>query len=511
MNYLLNFISVFILTLNKVTPCDYNITGDISHCLYKIPINYYPDFFLDKIVVDYSYKNKYILNNIFDNIVPDSKIIIGESKLDRYPVRGGIVIDNTKNLIIDLKGIIDFGGCTFSNNLYYNDSNCALKIRNYPGFSLNPSKSNVESMITISNYYNLTITSSNREGKFIGGGDQWYGFLNALYLGDSMKTKPIFLNGRYGNNYKFTMEYVTFHQPAYWTIYIAVDNVYIHNIAVFAHSEEYNKIYKEISDGSPITNKMLAQIKAFNTDGIDIHGSNVYIHDCHIHVGDDCIAVKDGSDWIVEDITASGMGMSIGSVGFAENIVFRNIFFTNTIRAIFVKTDSKNIIFENFYVKKALIFPVWIGPAYQGINNNCPLTWPFISTKLTSLMSYFLYTNFNIINNLCIPTINSIGSITIENITILESATTPFVIIANNNYKISVTNFNVIKTKSEGFPFSSSNKCYLLNSTTSNIDFCNTTSSFGCKTVGNRDAIQPCCEQYYPYKGGKWGYCDTFI
>jgi hypothetical protein len=506
---MLNFISTFIIATNSITNCSYNITGDISDCLYKIPINYYPDFYQDKTVIDYSFKNKEILNNIFDNIKPNSQITIGKSEFDRYPVRGGIVINNAKNLVLDINGILDFGGCAFNNNIYYNNSNCALKKRNYPGYSIFPKYSNVESMITVSNYYNLTITSSNKKGKFVGGGDQWYGIMNGIYLGDSMDTKPIFLNGRYGTNYMFNMEYVSFYQPPYWTIYMAVDNVHIHDIQIIAHHEEYNKLYEDFFQRKEINKKILGAITAFNTDGIDIHGNDVHIHDCKIHVGDDCIAVKHGNNWLVENIVASGMGMAVGSVGIAENIVFKNILLTNTIRAIFVKTDTKNVIFENFIVKKALIFPIWIGPAYQGFDDNCPLSWPFVSTKFSSILSYLLYTDLYKIKNLCLPETNSYGDIVIQNITIYETVTTPIVIIANNNFDIVIDNLNILKTANRNFPFSKYNKCYLSNETSNNLDFCNTNNSFDCLKVGNRDAIQPCCDQYYPYKGGYWGYCDS--
>ena len=55
-----------------------------------------------------------------------------------------------------------------------------------------------------------------------------------------------------------------------------------------------------------------------NTDGIDIWGSNVHIHDTYVNNADDCICVKGGVDgsyvfsenWLVENSTASGEGLS---------------------------------------------------------------------------------------------------------------------------------------------------------------------------------------------------------
>jgi len=36
-------------------------------------------------------------------------------------------------------------------------------------------------------------------------------------------------------------------------------------------------------------------LTAFNTDGYDVTGNNVWIHDCSVWNQDDCIAVKDNS------------------------------------------------------------------------------------------------------------------------------------------------------------------------------------------------------------------------
>ena len=66
---------------------------------------------------------------------------------------------------------------------------------------------------------------------------------------------------------------------------------------------------------------------AFNTDGFDVSGDHFHIHDCSIWNQDDCIAVKDGSnDMLFERIEASGIGLTIGSIGGScnNNITFRD-------------------------------------------------------------------------------------------------------------------------------------------------------------------------------------------
>lgn len=37
----------------------------------------------------------------------------------------------------------------------------------------------------------------------------------------------------------------------------------------------------------------LAELGAFNTDGFDVAGKNVWIHDCTIWNDDDCVCVKE--------------------------------------------------------------------------------------------------------------------------------------------------------------------------------------------------------------------------
>jgi len=65
----------------------------------------------------------------------------------------------------------------------------------------------------------------------------------------------------------------------------------------------------------------------FNTDGIDVSGNDVHVHDVDIWTQDDCIAVKDESkNMLFERIYASGLGLVVGSIGSSrvENITFRD-------------------------------------------------------------------------------------------------------------------------------------------------------------------------------------------
>lgn len=100
-----------------------------------------------------------------------------------------------------------------------------------------------------------------------------------------------------------------------------IENLYFHN-------SPYWTIYSKITEGLEIRNiqinnrrnpdadsHSLIELSAFNTDGIDVEGNNIWIHDVDIWAQDDTIAVKKGTNMLFERINASGIGLTIGSVG----------------------------------------------------------------------------------------------------------------------------------------------------------------------------------------------------
>ena len=136
-----------------------------------------------------------------------------------------------------------------------------------------------------------------------------------------------------------------------------------------------------------------------NTDGIDVEGRDIHIHDCEIDNFDDAVAVKpshggpDASpdnpllaacteNVIVEDIrVVNGVGMSIGSVSPSDemncvrNVTFRRVNFTHPFKAIYVKTETsnahdsprssaviENVLYEHIRVESPRWFPVYVGP-----------------------------------------------------------------------------------------------------------------------------------------------------
>ena len=142
-------------------------------------------------------------------------------------------------------------------------------------------------------------------------------------------------------------------------------------------------------------------IGAFNTDGFDVAGKNVWIHDCNIWNDDDCIAVKSmnkngnnaqcSENMLFERINASGLGLTIGSIGSSinhdcvRNITFRDCKMENTFKGIYLKSRSgigtgeiSNILYENIEIDSPTQWAIWIGPQQAIYKNECNLLWPFL-------------------------------------------------------------------------------------------------------------------------------------
>merc|ERR1711924_315280 len=76
----------------------------------------------------------------------------------------------------------------------------------------------------------------------------------------------------------------------------------------------------------------------------------------HVETGDDCIAVKGGSNWVVERVVASGTGLTIGSEGHAHNITFRDIVMDRTFGAFMSKPTPQMCCMRTSLSKKHYSF-----------------------------------------------------------------------------------------------------------------------------------------------------------
>ena len=149
----------------------------------------------------------------------------------------------------------------------------------------------------------------------------------------------------------------------------------------------------------------LNELQAFNTDGFDVSGSNVHMHDLQVWNDDDCITLKGmanggfrarcSENWLVERVNASGLGFTIGSLGAyskgscVRNITIRDSTMINTVKGIYMKTrwsDDPNVsgviedmLFENITIESPEQWAIWVGPAQQADSHNaCSLLWPTV-------------------------------------------------------------------------------------------------------------------------------------
>jgi hypothetical protein len=172
---------------------------------------------------------------------------------------------------------------------------------------------------------------------------------------------------------------------------------------------------------------ILILCRAFNTDGFDVTGKNVWIHDCRVWNQDDCIAVKDGSEnMLFERIHASGLGLTIGSIGnsVVRNITFRDCYMHRTYKGIYAKFRGpgliQNVVFENIVMFEPEQWAIWIGPAQQADNvdicyaDPCSLCWPDIPFAECNM-----------------PANASYVDITLRNVTVINPAQSPGVIMGS--------------------------------------------------------------------------------
>ncbi|KAI5393820.1 probable polygalacturonase At3g15720 [Lathyrus oleraceus] len=126
--------------------------------------------------------------------------------------------------------------------------------------------------------------------------------------------------------------------------------------------------------------KINAPATTHNTDGIDLTNSvRVNIYDSAIQGGDDCVAIKGGSQFVnVTKLTCGPTthGISVGSLGggesdeFAENINIKYCTFNGAVSAVKIKTWPggkgyvKSVVFDHITVNE-VYNPIYIDQHYM--------------------------------------------------------------------------------------------------------------------------------------------------
>ncbi len=129
----------------------------------------------------------------------------------------------------------------------------------------------------MTNLKNVTFTSTGT-GTLEGNGKAWWGIPGIGYLERGENRLRLF---HVKDSQDILVEHWFYHQSPYWTFY--VNNV--HNLEVRWTDIEARRTEWDEHD--------IYDLTAFNTDGFDVTGRNVWIHDCNVWNEDDTIAVKD--------------------------------------------------------------------------------------------------------------------------------------------------------------------------------------------------------------------------
>jgi len=257
---------------------------------------------------------------------------------------------------------------------------------------------NVLECMSLQNIQNVTFTSSGI-GLINGNGEKWWGFPGIGYLIRQENRPRLF---SIGNSSQLLVENLIFKNSPYWTFWVYdVDGLEVRFTDIDARRTSY--------DGHD-----LIDLTAFNTDGFDVTGKNVWIHDCSVWNQDDCFCVKDGSEnMLFERINASGLGLTIGSISgsVVRNITFRDVYMSNTFKGIYMKFRSgdspgliADILYENIYIESPEQWPIWIGPAQQADSTDickgdpCSLCWPIIPEAICWLPAAGSYQNITLRN-----------------------------------------------------------------------------------------------------------------
>ena len=376
----------------------------------------------DNSSLDACWANAHLLNQTFASMQNGDTLVIPFNKT--FWLMGGIYARGLVNVTIQIDGILKFS----------DDQNV---------WPRNPQTQQVHECFYFEQLNYVTFTSSlpsGSKGVIDGSGENWWGLAEYLLIGEN---RPRLLS--IYNSTNLLVENILLKNSPYWT-FLANDiaNLEIRHTDVDArrradaHYHDHN------------------EMTAFNTDGFDVAGTNVWIHDCNIWNDDDCIAVKEqtsnsihspcSQNMLFERINASGVGLTIGSIGpstahtCVRNITFRDCTMYNTFKGIYLKSrpgkpgetgEITDVTYENILINNASQWSIWIGPQQAGYKDACSLLWPFVPTTSCPIPVGITWNN-----------------ITLRNVTINGPQLSPGVILGNSsNPMLNILFDNVVVTK----------------------------------------------------------------
>jgi len=370
--------------------------------------------------IDTWWANGKLLNLTLNSLQPGDTFVIPNKT---FHVMGGIRADNVTSVTIQIDGTI-----TYANDM-----------KHWP----RGANGNVKECWYGEYWENVTFTSSlpaGNFGTFDGQGAKWWGVPGIGYL-ELGENRPRLMHLFGGKNLLF--EKIFFKNSPYWTFDASdVDGLEVRHCKIEARRTD--------KDGHGVID-----ITAFNTDGFDVSGNNVWIHDSSVWNQDDCIAVKGdrSTNMLFERIEASGLGLVIGSVGGGahhSNITFRDIHMHKTVKGIYTKFREsasvddpaliENVTFENIVMDEPEQYAIWIGPAQQSDSSNpcashgaCSLCWPSVPGAKCQA-----------------PTGGSYKNIVLRNITVNSAAGSPGIIMGSQSAPMEGIVFEDVKFNNLG-------------------------------------------------------------
>lgn len=334
--------------------------------------------------------NLRVLNRTIANLRRGDTLVIPAGK--EFFTMGGVAAANVRDASLRIDGNL-----TFSKN-----------IKHWPRHA----NGDVFHCLFFSNFSNFTIASAER-GVVDGQGAAWWGIPGIGYLVHG-ENRPRLLEMASCSD--ILVENLLLRQSPYWT-------VWIHNVDGLEIRWTDIDVRRDAADSHDIFD-----LSAFNTDGFDVSGRNVWIHDCNVWNQDDCVCVKDGSENMVfERINASGVGLTIGSIGdnnFVRNITFRDCNMHKTYKGIYMKFRGpgtiSDVLYENIHINEPTQWPIFIGPAQQSDSDNlcaahpCSICWPTLPSAQCNAPRNAYFRN-----------------ITLRNVTVNDPKMSPGVILAD--------------------------------------------------------------------------------
>jgi len=304
---------------------------------------------------------------------------------------------------------------------------------------------NVLECIQLDDPHNVTFTSSGK-GTLNGNGAKWWGFPGIGYLVRT-ENRPRLMKINNGKN--ILIENLLFKDSPYWTFSAHVDGMEIRNSDIDVrrlHDDKHS----------------LIDLTAFNTDGFDFGGKNIWVHDCNVWNQDDSFCIKGSTENVlVERVNASGIGLTIGSVGGGDhirNVTFRDSYMKNTMKGIYMKFRAmdrpaivEDILYENIVIDEPSQYAIWIGPAQQADARDfwrghpCSIFWPTLP---------------EFISNCDVSAFGTYKNITLRNITVNNPKGSPGLIYSNETNPMQNIVFENVRINNPGKkPFGPSYFC----------------------------------------------------